>query len=155
MRWVIVAALAIGCLGAVVGADAQVRGRDLRIAARGSETTGDAMKLDCDLDFVSVPSNLFAGVCRLTLGADEVLLNGTDYDRRSMPAVTLNGLLTITAVAASATGRFATIAPDFPVSIELDPLRREWRLRAGVPGGAAETVSSGALTGGRMLFALP
>ncbi len=158
MRGIKTAALAIVLVVLAVASAHATRG-DVRIGANGVESSGARMQLACELDFVSVPSNVFAGACRISVGGDELVLAGSDPDRQRGPTALLNGRLTIRGFADSATGRFAPLvergALGFPVFLEIDPLGRAWSIRADAPGGTSETVTSGAITGGRIFFVLP
>lgn len=159
MRRITTVALASVLAVAAAGAAAQTKPADLEISASGTETSGAAMRLDCDLDFVAVPSNVFVGGCRLTVGGDELVLGARDPDRQRVPTALLNGRLTIRGFADSATGRFAPMverdAEGFPVFLEVDPLARLWAIRAGASGAAGEPVTSGVITSGRVFLVLP
>lgn len=160
MRIVRIVAIAVVILVALALAfEAHARPADLRVAASGRDAGGEAMSLACDLHFVSVPSNVLAGTCRVSVGADHLALAGGDGDRQRAPTVVLNGLITIRGIPDSATGRFAPLVEHgvsgFPVHLVIDPLRRDWAIRSDVPGGGSETVASGHLTAGRIVFAIP
>jgi hypothetical protein len=159
MRWIGTAALAIVLVAAAPEARAQRNTADLRIGVSGTDPSGAVMRTACDLDFVSVPSNVFEGPCRVIVGSDELVLVGRDADRQRVPTLLLNGVVTIRGFLESGTGSFASLADGgragFPVYLEIDPLGRAWSIRADTPAGGTETVSSGVVTGGRIFLVLP
>lgn len=132
---------------------------DVKISVVGMESNGNSMKLDCDFNFVAVPSNVFSGACRVDLGVERLSVVSAGIDRQRTSTLLMDRGLTIRALAESGTHRFANAVlggdAGFPVYIELDPLRRDWIIRRDVPGGGHETIASGSLSSGRITFAIP
>lgn len=143
----------------LTGSEGQGKSADLTVTARGVATDGDAMTLVCDLSFAAVPSNVFTGACRIRVGRDQLRLAGDASAGQHVPAVFLNGRLTIRGMAEASSGRFGPLAVEtisgFPVDVSLDPLRRDWAIRVDVAGRAGEPIAQGRLTGGRIVFAIP
>lgn len=151
------AAVLIVLLAAAMS-DAQSRAADVKISVTGMESNGNSMTLDCDFNFVSVPSNVVSGVCRIDLGGDHLSIVSTATDRQRASTLLLDGRLTIRALADTGTRRFASAVfgghTGFPIYVEIDPLRRDWLIRGDVTGGS-EMIARGALTSGRIVFAIP
>lgn len=158
--WPLGAAVLIVLFAATIS-DAQSPSKtaDVKISVAGIESNGTSMKLDCDLNFVAVPSNVFSGSCRVELGAERFSVVSAGIDRQRSSTLLMDRGLTIRALVESGTHRFANavLARDagFPVYIELDPLRRDWIIRRDVPGGGHETIARGSLSSGRITFAIP
>lgn len=159
MRWIApVAITLVLALAQALPSEGQARQADLRINATGTALNGDLMRIACDLDFHSVPSNTFEGACRITVGADELTFVGLDGDRQRLPTVVLNGRVTIRGIAEVGHGRFKPLADHglagLPLSVEIDPLGRAWLIRGDTPGGGSETVTSGVLTAGSVVIGI-
>lgn len=151
--------IVVAVLGSASSAVGQGRPADLRVAATGVAADGAAMTLACSLRFLSVPSNLFVGTCRLSVGRNHLTLAGRAADRDRAPAVVLHRGLTVRGIAEGATGRFASLsdhgASGFPVDLQVDPIARTWSLRGERPGGGAELEASGVLTTGSITLNIP
>ena len=132
---------------------------DLVVRATGADIGGESMTLSCDLGFVALPSNLFMGECRITVGHDHVLLGGMEVDGALLLTVVLNGELTVHGVAHAGSGRFHQVVSDgtagFPMWIEIDPLSRAWVIRRDAPDGARQTIGRGSLNEGVINLAVP
>ena len=132
---------------------------DLVVRATGADAGGEPMSLSCDLGFASLPSNLFVGECRVTVGQDHVSLGGMEADGVLLLTVVLTGELTVHGVAQAGSGRFSQVVSDgtsgFPMWIEIDPLSRAWVIRGDAPDGARQTIGRGSLNEGLINLAVP
>ena len=160
MRWVPIGLLSVLVVvtGSMVSGEGRPRRADLTLTATGADRSGDPMAVACDLLFASVPSNLFRGQCRATVGPDHVMIGGSAMDAQKLLSVVLNGRLTVRGVAEEGSGRFApsveAMAQGFPLHLHIDPLAREWAIRADLPEGA-RTLASGALSDGTIVLVMP
>jgi hypothetical protein len=160
VRWIVITVAAVATL--VGDGEAQRAESGVRLRVSGQAIGGEAMELDCALAPVAVPSNLFAGHCRLGVGVDRLELRaerGDDVaDVHARLTVVLMGHVIVRGFAAQATGRFAALeehgARGFPVYLHVDPLTRDWTVRTDVPGGGAEALATGVVTGGHIAFAI-
>jgi len=146
-------------LGAWLEAAAGRGQSDLVVRATGADVGGEPMTLSCDLGFASLPSNLFVGECRITVGRDHVSLGGMEADGVLLLTVVLSGELTVHGVAQAGSGRFSQVVSDgtagFPMWIEIDPLSRAWVIRGDAPDGARQTLGRGSLSEGLINLAVP
>lgn len=137
----------------------QGRPADLLVTGAGTSAAGQAMTVACALTLAAVPSNQYLGRCRITLGGDVLTLGGLPGgDAAKLLTVVLNGAVTLRGVAEEGTGQFGRLvqhgSAGFPLQVLLDPLGRAWVIRSDIPGGGSQTVASGALTRGTVIFAV-
>src|SRR3989304_2749048 len=144
-------------LGLMGGAAGPGEAAELAVPARGTGVGSELMTLECGLTGVQAPSNYFAGQCRLTVGADEVVVGGIPDGEARLLSVVLNGELTVRGIATQGTGRFQEVVGSglkgFPVHLRIDPLGQVWGLRGEGPG-SAESVSTGRLLDGAVKLTL-